>query len=181
MAIKLWPDQLMACSLVIATALLLLLLPPQSVLAQEEPASVEDEEGTDSEEDSMASMREILKIDRELNEDKLFSYDPAGRRDPFKSLLRSREAPPDAPEVRPPGLPGMLIEELLLEGIIETPSGILGVVQGRDNLSHMIYAGTKLFNGEVAEIHPTKVIFKQYVNDPNRLNQYDEIVRKVAD
>ncbi len=41
--------------------------------------------------------------------------------------------------------------------------------------------GTKLYNGEVAEIQPKKVVFRQNVNDANRLKQYDEIVREFTD
>ncbi len=75
----------------------------------------------------------------------------------------------------------MLVEELRLEGIIETPSGILAFVLGRDNVSYIIRPGTKLYNGEVAEIHQKKVVFRQNVNDPNRLKEYDEIVREFTD
>ena len=75
----------------------------------------------------------------------------------------------------------MLVEELRLEGIIETPSGILAFVLGRDNVSYIIRPGTKLYNGEVAEIQPKKVVFRQNVNDPKRLKPYDEVVREITD
>jgi hypothetical protein len=52
---------------------------------------------------------------------------------------------------------------------------------GRDNVSYIIRPGTKLYNGEVAEIQPKKVVFRQNVNDPNRLKQYEEVVREIAD
>ena len=75
----------------------------------------------------------------------------------------------------------MLIEELKVEGIIETQSGILAFVQGRDNLSYIIRNGTKLYNGEVQEILPKKVIFRQQVNDPKRLKPHEEVVRELAE
>jgi hypothetical protein len=37
-----------------------------------------------------------------------------------------------------------------------------------------------LYNGEVAEIHPDRVVFRQFVNDPGRLKPYDEIVRELT-
>ena len=36
-------------------------------------------------------------------------------------------------------------------------------------------------DGEVASIEPDKVVFRQNVNDPNRLKQFDEIVRELTD
>jgi Tfp pilus assembly protein PilP len=111
----------------------------------------------------------------------LFAYDPAGRRDPFRSLLEGFEEEQDAgAKVRPPGLPGMLVEELRVEGIIQTPSGILAFVQGRDNLSYIIRPGTKLYNGEVKDILPDRVIFKQQVDDPKQLRPYEEVVRELV-
>jgi Tfp pilus assembly protein PilP len=74
----------------------------------------------------------------------------------------------------------MLVEELRVEGIIQTPSGILAFVQGRDNLSYIIRPGTKLYNGEVKDILPDRVIFKQQVDDPKQLRPYEEVVRELV-
>ena len=104
---------------------------------------------------------------------------PAGAIRSFPSLEGKKLVDEDKP--RPPGLPGMLIEELKLEGIIQTSSGILAFVQGRDNISYIIRPGTKLYNGEVVEILPKKVVFKQQVNDPKQLSPYHEVVREIAD
>jgi hypothetical protein len=130
----------------------------------------------------VTGIEEILRGEEEVMQGGIFGYDPAGRRDPFRSLLEGFEESEEGPaKVRPPGLPGMLVEELKVEGIIEMSSGILAFVLGRDNVSYIIRPGTKLYNGEVAEIHPKKVVFRQYVNDPGRLKPYDEIVRELTD
>jgi Tfp pilus assembly protein PilP len=154
--------------------------------AQEEPpaeagdAAAEDIFGGDDVD--VSRIDQILRGEQEVLEGEVFSYDPAGRRDPFRSLLDGFEEVEEASErPRPPGLPGMMIEELTLEGIIQTSSGILAFVQGRDNLSYIIRPGTKLYNGEVAEIEPRKVIFRQQVNDPKQLKPYQEVVRELAD
>ena len=132
--------------------------------------------------EDVSGIEQILRGEEEVLEGKLFSYDPAGRRDPFRSLLEGFEEMEEGPaQARPPGLPGMMIGELRLEGIIETPSGILAFVLGRDNVSYIIRPGTKLYNGEVAEIQPKKVVFRQDVNDPNRRKQYEEVVREITD
>jgi Tfp pilus assembly protein PilP len=134
------------------------------------------------EELDVSKIDQILRGDEEVLRGDTFEYDPAGRRDPFRSLLEGFEEQSDeGAEVRPPGLPGMLVEELRVEGIIETPSGILAFVQGRDNLSYIIRPGTKLYNGEVKEIFRDRVVFRQQVNDPKQVRPYNEVVREVSD
>jgi hypothetical protein len=124
---------------------------------------------------------QILRGEQEVFEGQMFSYDPAGRRDPFRSLLEGFEDEEEgADRPRPPGLAGMLIEELTLEGIIQTSSGIMAFVQGRDNLSYIIRAGTKLYNGEVKEIQLKQVVFKRQVNDPKQLKPYEEVVQAIS-
>ena len=143
--------------------------------AEEDPQTVADEI-------DLSKIDQILRGDQAVAQGEIFSYDPAGRRDPFKSLLEGfGESDEEAMGVRPPGLPGMLIEELKVEGIIQTENGILAFVQGRDNLSYILTEGTQLYNGEVKEILPKKVVFRQQVNDPKQLKPYEEVVREVAD
>ena len=74
----------------------------------------------------------------------------------------------------------MLVEEVRVEGIIQTPSGILAFVQGRDNLSYIIRPGTKLYNGDVKEIHPDRVVFRQQAEDPKQIRPYQEVVRELV-
>ena len=83
-------------------------------------------------------------------------------------------------KVRPPGLPGMLVDELRVEGIVQTPDGILAFAQGRDNLSYIIRPGTKLYDGEVMDILPDRVIFRRQVHDPKQLRPYEEVVKELA-
>jgi hypothetical protein len=170
----------------VCAAALLVLLAPAALRAQEQPVEAGGaEEGIDAiggDDLDVSKIDQILRGEQEVLQGEVLNYDPAGRRDPFKSLLEGLGAEDeDAAKVRPPGLPGMLIEELKVEGIIQTETGILAFVQGRDNLSYIIRAGTKLYNGEVQEILPKKVIFKQQVNDPKRLKPHEEVVRELAD
>lgn len=130
----------------------------------------------------VSGIDQILRGEQEVLQGELFSYDPAGRRDPFRSLLtRVDDSENPAAEERPPGLPGMLVEELRVEGIIQTPVGIIAFVQGRDNYSYIIRPGTKLYNGEVKEILPDRVVFKQQVNDPKQIRPFEEVVRELKE
>ncbi len=106
-----------------------------------------------------------------------FTYDPAGRRDPFRSLL----AGPLKDELgeRPPGLRGMGVEEIRLQGVLKLPEGYVAMVQGTDNLSYMIRAGTVLWDGSVERVEPGRVVFKLQVSDPTSLKPYREVVRSL--
>jgi Tfp pilus assembly protein PilP len=168
----------------LSCGLMVLMAAVGAVWAQEAEPPAEEETSPliDDEEVDVSGIEQILRGEEEVLEGRIFSYDPAGRRDPFRSLFEGFEEEEEGPaRARPPGLPGMMIEELKLGGIIQTPSGILAFVLGRDNVSYIIRPGTKLFNGEVAEIQLKKVVFHQDVNDPNRRKQYEEVVREIAD
>lgn len=129
-----------------------------------------------------SAIEQILRGEREMLEGENFSYDPAGRRDPFRSLRAGFEkAYDDEAEPRPPGLPGMAVDEIRLEGIIETPNGILAFVQGRDNISYILRPGTKLYDGEVKEIQFDRIVFRKQSNDPKQLKPYEDVVREITD
>jgi Tfp pilus assembly protein PilP len=170
--------------LVMAAVCLALALP---TWAQEEDTGVPSSPpaggaATDNQEIDVSQIDSILRGDQEVRQGERFSYDPAGRRDPFRSLLDAlTPSDEEAIKERPPGLPGMLVEELRVEGIIQTPDGILAIAQGRDNLAYIIRPGTKLYNGEVKEILPNKVIFRQQVNDPKQTRPFEEVVREISD
>jgi len=173
----------MKSKLVLSFGLVVLLTTFGWVCAQEPEAPAENSTtGLVDDDVDVSGIDQILRGEEEVLEGRIFNYDPAARRDPFRSLLEGFEEPEEGlAKARPPGLPGMLVEELKVEGIIETPNGILAFVLGRDNVSYIVRPGTKLYNGVVADIQPKKVVFRQNVNDPNRLKQYEEVVRDLAD
>lgn len=176
----------MTKELIVAFAAAVLLVLPSVSSSQQSPRAeaTPAAEGLDAiagPEVDVSGIDQILRGEQEVLEGELFSYDPAGRRDPFRSLLGGFEDADEAVEERPPGLPGMLVEELRVEGIIQTPSGIIAFVQGRDNYSYIIRPGTKLYNGEVKEILPDRVVFKQQVNDPKQIRPFEEVVRELKE
>ena len=153
--------------------------------AQEtEPAAVEGgaADSLGEQEVDTSAIEQILRGEREMLEGESFSYDPAGRRDPFRSLREGFERQIDEEsEPRPPGLPGMTVDEIRLEGIIETPNGILAFVQGRDSISYILRPGTKLYDGEVKDIQFDRVVFRKQSNDPKQLKPYEDVVREITD
>lgn len=103
-----------------------------------------------------------------------FTYDPAGRRDPFVSLA-GRGSSFDGSETRPAGLPGMLINEVSLKGIMRERNGFIALVQGPDKKTYAIRPGQRLLDGSVKSITQDTVVFSQDVNDPLSLVKQKEV------
>lgn len=107
-----------------------------------------------------------------------YSYEVRGRRDPFRSLLlRSQD---DRDRQRPPGIAGMLVEELSLQGTFRTRQGWIAMMRGGDNRSYLLRKGTTVYDGEVLEIGPTEVVFRQNVNDPTSPKPFRDVVKALA-
>jgi type IV pilus assembly protein PilP len=122
-----------------------------------------------------STVERILRGEEAVDSGAGFTYDPAGRRDPFRSLLKG--LPKEEMAQRPPGLRGMGVEEIQLEGIIRLPEGWVAMVKGTDNLSYIIRAGTVLYDGTVEKVEQGRATFKLQVADPKSLKPYREVVR----
>ncbi|MBK9374576.1 MAG: hypothetical protein IPN03_12820 [Holophagales bacterium] len=107
-----------------------------------------------------------------------YAYEIRGRRDPFRSLLLRTQD--DKDRQRPPGVAGMLVEELELQGTIRTRQGWIAMMRGGDNRSYLLRKGTTVFDGEVMEIGPTEVVFRQNVNDPTSPKPFRDVVKALA-
>lgn len=103
-----------------------------------------------------------------------FTYNPEGRRDPFVSLL-GRGNDPKAQGVRPSGVPGLLINEVSVKGIVRNSTGFVALIQGPDNKTYVVKAGDRLMDGSVKSIVQDAVVFSQDVNDPLSLVKQKEI------
>jgi len=103
-----------------------------------------------------------------------FTYSPEGRRDPFVSLIGSG-IDPKFSGARPTGLPGLLINEISIKGIVKDRAGFAAMIQGSDNKTYVIKAGDRLMDGTVKSIVQDAVVFSQDVNDPLSLVKQKEI------
>ena len=121
------------------------------------------------------SLQEILE---EPSTGETYRYDPQGRRDPFQSLVGP--APKIQPGQRPPGVPGFLIDEMKLQGVVRTKQGLVAMINGPDNKGYLIRVGDKVLDGEVIRITQTSVVFRQEVNDPTRIERYREVVKDLS-
>ncbi len=99
-------------------------------------------------------------------------------RDPFRSL-EDQGLGERGP--RPPGPAGMLIEEIDLVGVLTGPKGSMVLIIGSDGLGYSLQEGSPLYDGKVLRINDDVglVIFRQDVNDPNRIKPYRDIERRI--
>jgi len=121
------------------------------------------------------SLQEILE---EPTGADAYRYDPQGRRDPFQSLIGP--APKLQRGDKPEGVPGFLIDELKLQGVVRTKQGLVAMVSGPDNKGYLVRVGEKTLDGEVIRITPSSLVFRQEVNDPTRIERYREVVKDLA-
>ena len=103
-----------------------------------------------------------------------YTYDPQGRRDPFVSLL-SRGSDPRSASNRPAGLPGLLIAEVAVKGIIKDRTGFIALIQGPNTKTFSVRPGEKLMDGTVKAITADTVVFAQDVNDPLSMVKQKEV------
>jgi len=106
-----------------------------------------------------------------------YSYDPAGRRDPFRSLLVRPEK--GGAGHRPPGIAGIAIDDVLLQGIWKTRAGFVAQIRGTDNKSYLLRSGDQLYDGEVLKIGPNEVTFRQNLNDPQSVKPFRDITKQL--
>jgi Tfp pilus assembly protein PilP len=106
-----------------------------------------------------------------------YTYDPAGRRDPFRSLLVRPED--RALGARPAGIAGMSIDEVVIYGIWKTRNGYVAQVRATDNKSYLVRQGDLLYDGEVVRVGPNEVVFRQNINDPQSVKPFREVTKQL--
>jgi hypothetical protein len=170
-----------------AAALVALLLAAASTVAQpagdqqapagETPPPAASPRGATSPLPSLEDVDQLLGGEEQVLSGGGATYDPGDRRDPFKSLLVVTQHPAlQGP--RPEGIPGLLIDEVVVSGIFKTSHGFIAQVQAADRQkSYLIKVGDQLFDGDVVGINHNEVVFKQNVQDPTALKPFREVVK----
>lgn len=108
-----------------------------------------------------------------------YTYEAGNRRDPFVSLLDARRSSREQ-QPRPPGIPGLLIDEIRVSGIFVTSRGTVAQVRAGDrDESYLLRPGDRLFDGEVIAVLDGEVVFRQEVRDATALKPFREVVKKL--
>ena len=106
-----------------------------------------------------------------------YDYKPAGRRDPFISLVRrSTEALGTSASIRPTGLAGLSTDEVVMRGVMKGRNGYSAIIRGADNRTYTgVKAGDELFDGTVKAVTADAIVILQNVSDPLSLAKKREV------
>jgi Tfp pilus assembly protein PilP len=108
-----------------------------------------------------------------------YTYDANGRRDPFVSLLLGGGEPRPTGAARPPGLPGLLIGEVSVKGVLKAKGAFVAILQAADGKTHLAHMGDKVMDGAVKSITQDAVVFSQDVHDPLSLVKQREVRKTI--
>jgi hypothetical protein len=152
--------------------------PPPGTAEQAQPPTAAppaaEAEGTQT-------VEKILRQQEEMLSGQRFSYDPAGRRDPFRSLREEVTLRKKGP--RPKGVAGMLVSEVVLSGIVEdAKGGNLAVFTGSDNKGYFLRVGDEVYDGALIALDPKAgtATFRQQVDDPRLIKPYRDVVKRLV-
>ena len=149
--------------------------------AQAEAAKAAKAQAEAQQKEGQQTVETILRQQEDLLAGRQFSYDPGGRRDPFRSLFEEAVAKRQGP--RPRGAAGMLVAELDLTGIVrDAAGGNIAVVIGTDSKGYFLHVGDDVYDGSVIAIDPSAgaVTFRQQVDDPRLIKPYRDVVKKLV-
>ncbi len=145
------------------------------------PADAAKAEAEAHQKEGQETVENILRQQEDLLSGRQFSYDPGGRRDPFRSLFEEAAIRRKGP--RPRGVAGMLVVELTLTGIVrDTTGGNIAVVMGTDNKGYFLHVGDEVYDGSVIAIDPAagSLTFRQQVDDPRLIKPYRDVVKRLV-
>jgi hypothetical protein len=139
------------------------------------PAAGAAPAGQDSE-----TINKIMQDNEAMLSGRGFTYDPAGRRDPFRSLVDAANTIGKGP--RPRGIAGMLISEVDLVGIVQKGKSALAFFNGSDNKGYFLRVGDTLYDGKITRIDRRTgiVVFRQDINDPRSIKPYRDVTKRLT-
>ena len=102
-----------------------------------------------------------------------YTYDPAGRRDPFVSLLaRGLES---STGQKLTGLAGLATGDVMLRGVIQSRNSYVALVSGPDGKTYSARVNDRLLDGIIRSVTPQGIVIMQDVNDPLSLVKQREV------
>jgi hypothetical protein len=87
------------------------------------------------------------------------------RRDPFDTLLSKARPGNEPPENLPPGKAGLIVETLRINGIVNSPTGMIAVVSNSQQRVYFLRDGDKLYDGAVQKISLDGITFTEAGKD----------------
>ena len=102
-----------------------------------------------------------------------FTYDPAGRRDPFVSLLSRGMEPTTGKKLT--GLASLSAAEVILRGVLQSRNSYVALVAGPDGKTYSAHVNDRLLDGVIRSVTPQGIVIMQEVNDPLSLVKQREV------
>ncbi len=164
----------------LALAGALLLAGATAARAEETPAPAPGTPAGGVPQETSDTINRIMQDNEAMLAGRGFTYDPAGRRDPFRSLVDALNSPQKGP--RPRGIAGMLISEVDLVGIVQKGKGHIAFFNGSDNKGYFLKVGDALYDGKIIRIdrRTGTVVFRQDVNDPRSIKPYRDVTKRLT-
>lgn len=113
-------------------------------------------------------------------------YDSQGKRDPFISLQRPKTDGDEAEMLsapplnrRPPGLAGLLIDEVTVVGVVAAGENPMVLLQGVDDFTYFASVRDQLFDGFVESIVGEEVTFVRNVRDTRGRTHSARVFKKL--
>ncbi len=162
---------------VLALAVSLVLV--TGAFAEDPPAAAPAPEAAKTPQDT-ETINRIMQDNEAMLSGRGFTYDPAGRRDPFRSLVDAMNSIGKGP--RPRGIAGMLISEVDLVGIVQKGKSHLAFFNGSDNKGYFLKVGDTLYDGKIIRIdrNTGTVVFRQDINDPRSIKPYRDVSKRLT-
>ena len=102
-----------------------------------------------------------------------FTYDPAGRRDPFVSLLSRGIEPTTGKKLT--GLAGLATGEVMVRGVMQSRNSYVALLSGPDGKTYSAHVNDRLLDGVIRSVTPQGIVIMQEVNDPLSLVKQREV------
>lgn len=105
------------------------------------------------------------------------SYDPAGRRDPFKDLFGGKDVRESRTATGPADL---LVEEIQIVGIIKSKSGYRALIAMTDGFPLTAREGDRFADGYILSISDDEIVFRKTRERGVPLPKPKDIVRDIT-
>ena len=102
-----------------------------------------------------------------------YTYDPAGRRDPFVSLLSRGMEPNGGKKLT--GLAGLATGEVMVRGVMRSRNSYVALLSGPDGKTYSARVNDRLLDGVIRSVTPQGIVIMQEVNDPLSLVKQREV------
>jgi Tfp pilus assembly protein PilP len=89
----------------------------------------------------------------------------ATKHDPFESLLSQDRAKTGPRGDAPAGIPGLVVDDLRLNGIVKSSQGLIAVVTNSFGRTYFLHQGAQLYDGRVEKISLDGVSFVEVARD----------------